>query len=42
MKLELQATPEEVMRAVAALEAFAQERGVPEEAIFGLALALEE
>jgi anti-sigma regulatory factor (Ser/Thr protein kinase) len=42
MKLELHATPEEVMRAVEALQEFAQGRGVPEKAIFGLALALEE
>jgi serine/threonine-protein kinase RsbW len=42
MTLELHATPEEVMRAVEAMQAFAQEQGVPEKAIFGLALALEE
>jgi anti-sigma regulatory factor (Ser/Thr protein kinase) len=42
MKLELHATPEEVMRGVEALQAFAQETGVPEKMIFGLALALEE
>ena len=42
MTLELHATPEEVMRAVEALQEFAQEQGVPEKAIFGLALALEE
>ena len=42
MTLELRATPEEVMRAVAALETFARERGVPEAAIYSLALALEE
>ena len=42
MRLELQATAEEVVRAVEALERFANAQGVPEKAIFGLALALEE
>jgi len=42
MKMELHATPEEVMRGVEALQAFAQETGVPEKMIFCLALALEE
>lgn len=42
MTLELHATPEEVMRAVEALQQFAQAQGVPEKASFGLALALEE
>jgi len=42
MQLELRATPEEVMRAVEALQEFARERQVPEKTIFGLALALEE
>jgi anti-sigma regulatory factor (Ser/Thr protein kinase) len=42
MKLNLHATPEEVMRAVEALEEFARAQGVPEKIIFGLALALEE
>jgi len=42
MTLELHATPEEVMRAVAALQTFAQAQGVPEKTIFGLALGLEE
>ncbi len=42
MTRELHATPEEVMRAVDALQAFARERQVPEQIIFGLALALEE
>ena len=42
MTLELHATPEEVMRAVETLQKFAQAQGVPEKAIFGLALALEE
>jgi serine/threonine-protein kinase RsbW len=40
--LEMHATPEEVMRAVEALQAFARAEGVPEKAIFSLALALEE
>jgi anti-sigma regulatory factor (Ser/Thr protein kinase) len=42
MTLKLRATPEEVMRAVEALQTFGQTRGVPEKALFGLALALEE
>jgi serine/threonine-protein kinase RsbW len=42
MILELQATPEDVMRAVETLQAFAQAQGVPERTIFFLALALEE
>jgi len=42
MTLELHATPEEVMRAVAAWQQFAQAQGVPEKTVFGLALALEE
>lgn len=42
MTLELQATPREVMRAVEALQEFAAVNGVPEQTIFGLALALEE
>jgi serine/threonine-protein kinase RsbW len=42
MKLELYATPEEVMRAVDALQAFGRSRHVPAKALFGLALALEE
>ncbi len=42
MTLELHATPEEVMRAVEAMQAFAQSQEVPEKMIFGLALALEE
>lgn len=42
MKLELHATPEEVMRAVEALEECARAAGVPEKMIFGLTLALEE
>ena len=42
MILEVQATPEEVMRAVETLQAFGQEKQVAEEDLFGLALALEE
>ena len=42
MILKLRATPEEVMRAVEALQMLGQTRGVPEKALFGLALALEE
>ena len=42
MRLELQATPEEVMRAVEALQEFARTQGVSEKTTFGLALALEE
>lgn len=42
MTLELHATPEEVMRAVEALQEFAPAQGVPEKLVFGLALALEE
>jgi anti-sigma regulatory factor (Ser/Thr protein kinase) len=42
MTLELQATPEEVMRAVEALEKLGQERQVGDRTLFGLRLALEE
>ena len=43
MTLELHATPEEVMRAVEALQEFGRRRGrSPREDLFGLALALEE
>lgn len=42
MTLELHATPEEVMRAVEALQAFGQSKHVPDKALFGLSLALEE
>lgn len=42
MTLELHATPGEVMRAVETLQQFAQARGLPEKAVFCLALALEE
>ena len=42
MKLELQGTPEEVMRAVEALEAYGEEKRIPAKILFGLTLALEE
>jgi sigma-B regulation protein RsbU (phosphoserine phosphatase) len=42
LELELHATAEEVMRGVEALRTFARAQGVPERAIFALALALEE
>lgn len=42
MTLGLHATPEEVMRAVEALQQFGQARQVPEKQLFALALALEE
>ena len=42
MTLELHATPQEVMRAVEALQEFGEARQVPEKALFGLTLALEE
>jgi len=42
MTLDLHATPEEVMRAVEALQALGQERQVAGNILFGLALALEE
>ena len=42
MTLELHATPEEVMRAVDALQEFGQARQVSDKQLFGLALALEE
>ncbi len=42
MTLELQATPEEVMRAVEALRQFGLANGLPENVLFGLTLALEE
>ena len=42
MTLELHATPEEVMRAVAALQEFARTHQAPEKVVFELALALEE
>jgi anti-sigma regulatory factor (Ser/Thr protein kinase) len=40
--LELQATPEEVMRAVASLEEFGRAKQVPEKTLSRLAVALEE
>ena len=40
--LELQATPEEVMRAVHAFWELGEAKGIPEKTLFGLALALEE
>jgi serine/threonine-protein kinase RsbW len=40
--LQLQATPEEVMRAVGALQEFARHLNLGEKDIFGLALSLEE
>lgn len=42
MKLELHATPEEVMRAVEALQEFGETLQVPGKLLFGLTLALEE
>jgi anti-sigma regulatory factor (Ser/Thr protein kinase) len=42
VKLDLHATPEEVMRAVESLREFGQAKRVPEKTLFGLALALEE
>ncbi|MEI8342057.1 MAG: ATP-binding protein, partial [Verrucomicrobiota bacterium] len=40
--LELQSTPEEVMRAVERLQQFCREQGVAEKAIHALMLSLEE
>jgi sigma-B regulation protein RsbU (phosphoserine phosphatase) len=42
LSLNLQATPEEVMRAVETLQQFAQAHCLPEKTIFALALSLEE
>lgn len=42
MTLELHATPEEVMRAVEALQAFGEQRQVAAKILFGLTVALEE
>jgi anti-sigma regulatory factor (Ser/Thr protein kinase) len=42
MTLELHATPEEVMRAVEALQEFGEARQIPAKILFGLTLALEE
>ncbi len=42
LRLELHATPQEVMRSVETLEKFCQENKVPQSLVFGLTLALEE
>ena len=42
MNLELHATPEEVMRAVEALQTLGEELNLDAKTIFGLSLALEE
>src|SRR5688572_17316598 len=42
MTLQLKATPQEVMRAVDALQQFGREHGLSEKALFGPALSLEE
>lgn len=42
MMLQLQGTPEEVMRAVEALGAYGEEKEIPAKILFGLTLALEE
>ncbi len=42
MTLELHASPEEVMRAVEALQDYAKAQGIPDQTSFALALALEE
>ena len=42
MNLQLHATPQEVMRAVEALQDFGRDRQIGEKEIFGLSLALEE
>jgi serine/threonine-protein kinase RsbW len=42
MTLVLHATPEEVMRAVKALQEFGRIRQIPDKLLFGLALSLEE
>jgi sigma-B regulation protein RsbU (phosphoserine phosphatase) len=42
LRLQLAATPEEVMRGVEALQQFASQQGLAEREVFGLALALEE
>ena len=42
MDLELRATPEEVMRAVEAMQEFSAAQGLPDKIAFGLALAVEE
>jgi sigma-B regulation protein RsbU (phosphoserine phosphatase) len=40
--LELHATPQDVMRAVEALQQFGRERGIPDRELFRLAVVLEE
>jgi anti-sigma regulatory factor (Ser/Thr protein kinase) len=42
MTLDLEATPEEVMRAVEALQDFGRGHGIPDKHLFGPLLALEE
>jgi anti-sigma regulatory factor (Ser/Thr protein kinase) len=42
MKMEVNATPQEVMRAVEALREFGRVQRLPDTVVFGLALALEE
>ncbi len=42
MKIELNAVPEEIMRAVEILSQYCQENKIPEKIIFSLKLALEE
>jgi anti-sigma regulatory factor (Ser/Thr protein kinase) len=42
MKMEVNATPQEVMRAVEALRDFGRVQRLPDTVVFGLALALEE
>ena len=42
MKMEVHATPQEVMRAVEALREFGRVQRLPDRVVFGLALALEE
>lgn len=42
MTLELHATPEDVMRAVVALQGLGEARQLPAKTLFGLTLALEE
>ncbi len=42
MRMELHATPQDVMRAVEALQELGRAKQVPEKDLFGLALALEE
>jgi len=42
MRMELEATPQEVMRAVEALREFGRSQDVPDKILHGLTLALEE